>query len=201
MDNIYCINLKHRTDKLEALKANIKKFNIDCKLNVVEAIEKKDGRLGCGLSHLKIINMAKQNNWDKVIVIEDDCEFNENSNEIFNRSMKDLPGDCDIFLGGAHKIRIVQKINSTNLFELKKFKGTHFIMYNRSVYDKVLEYKQGDIDRFLSVIINKKNIKIYTCNPMIAVQADGVSDISHKYMNFTNKFNSCIKYMNTYVDK
>lgn len=201
MNNIYCINLKHRVDRLEALKANIKKFNIDCKLNVVEAIKKKDGRLGCGLSHLKIIKMAKQNNWDKVIVIEDDCEFNVNSNETFSKSMKDLPEDCDIFLGGVSKLRVKQKINNTDLFELKKFNGTHFIMYNKSVYDKVLEYKQGDIDRVLSVMIKTHAIKIYTCNPMIAIQVDGVSDILGKYMNHTRKFNSCINYMNNYVNK
>ena len=51
------------------------------------------------------------------------------------------------------------------------------------------------------VLINEINKLTGIINPMIAVQADGISDILGRYSDYAHRFNSCIKYMNTYVDK
>ena len=45
----------------------------------LEGEKRKSGSLGCGLSHLKAINLAKENKMESILVIEDDCVFNENS--------------------------------------------------------------------------------------------------------------------------
>ena len=39
------------------------------------AIELKNGRLGCSMSHLRCIEMAKERGWDHVFICEDDITF------------------------------------------------------------------------------------------------------------------------------
>jgi glycosyl transferase family 25 len=39
------------------------------------AIERKPGALGCGLSHLAVLQKAKQEGWENVLILEDDFTF------------------------------------------------------------------------------------------------------------------------------
>lgn len=39
------------------------------------AIERKLGALGCGLSHLAVLQKAKQEGWENVLILEDDFTF------------------------------------------------------------------------------------------------------------------------------
>ena len=41
------------------------------------AIKLKDPRIGCSMSHLKIIQTAKERDLDYVVVLEDDVEFTQ----------------------------------------------------------------------------------------------------------------------------
>ena len=85
LDNIYYINLSHRTDR---------KIHVEKQLNEIgwknytrfNAIKCKDGRIGCSMSHLKILKNAKENNLDYVVIIEDDIVFK--NAKLFNNMLK-----------------------------------------------------------------------------------------------------------------
>ena len=71
----FYINLNSRIDRklhverqldLLGIRDNVKRFN---------AIHNVNGRIGCSLSHLKCIQMAKEQNMEFVLILEDDVSF------------------------------------------------------------------------------------------------------------------------------
>jgi GR25 family glycosyltransferase involved in LPS biosynthesis len=71
----FYINLNSRVDRklhverqldLVGIRDNVKRFNAILNIN---------GRIGCSLSHLKCIQMAKEQNMEFVLILEDDVSF------------------------------------------------------------------------------------------------------------------------------
>ena len=77
VDKILFINLDNRKDRLEQINNEFKKMNIQNDLIYrVDAIyDKECGHRGCTLSHIKALNIAKQNKWNRILILEDDFEF------------------------------------------------------------------------------------------------------------------------------
>lgn len=102
VDNIFVINLDKRTDRWENIiklfnENNIKKYErvpgkIVCKKdletygfelkpsfgNEIDVYKYNIGSLGCFLSHLECIKLAKQRNYKRILIVEDDIKFSKN---------------------------------------------------------------------------------------------------------------------------
>jgi GR25 family glycosyltransferase involved in LPS biosynthesis len=71
--HILYINLDSRPDREAHIKKELLKIGFNgTRFN---AIKMSNGAIGCSMSHLKCIQMAKENNWDHVCILEDDIEF------------------------------------------------------------------------------------------------------------------------------
>ena len=70
LSKAYVINLDDRKDRWNDTINYFKDSSID--LERVSAIKNKNGHLGCGLSIQKIIQMAKDQNMESVLILEDD---------------------------------------------------------------------------------------------------------------------------------
>ena len=71
----YClyINLESRKDRREYIEQELKSIGIHgIRFN---AIKLQNGRIGCSMSHLKCLQIAKKNNWPYVMICEDDLLF------------------------------------------------------------------------------------------------------------------------------
>lgn len=75
LENIFYINLAERVDRKEHIEKELK--NMGWKVTRVDAIQHEDGRLGCSMSHLKVLEMAKEKGLDHVVVLEDDARFTD----------------------------------------------------------------------------------------------------------------------------
>ena len=73
ISNIIYINLDKRTDRLQHVKEQLCKVGFNGER--FKAIELTNGRLGCTLSHIKCIELAKKRDWNHVFVCEDDITF------------------------------------------------------------------------------------------------------------------------------
>jgi len=67
------INLEHRLDR---------KLHIEKQLSIVgieaqrfNAIKMENGAIGCSISHLNCLQLARKNNWSHVLIMEDDVQF------------------------------------------------------------------------------------------------------------------------------
>jgi GR25 family glycosyltransferase involved in LPS biosynthesis len=100
-DLVYYINLDHRTDRLNHIKNEIKKTNIDeSKVHRINAVYMPDfGSLGCTKSHCialeNFINSPETN--QTCVILEDDFEFSQDQamindmiDKVFNNDVKDF---------------------------------------------------------------------------------------------------------------
>jgi GR25 family glycosyltransferase involved in LPS biosynthesis len=194
MLDIYVINLIHRNDRKEIILSCFSKYK-SINLIFIEAIKHSNGTIGCLMSHQKCIEIAKTNNLDKIIVIEDDCSpvdrFEENLHDILN-FLDENNDKWDIFLGGTCNIEINNKniqevipLKNKHLLSINNGSTTHFIIYNRSSYDFFLYYIPDGI-AVDNIWWNK--LRCLLVVPYIAFQRASSSDIvKDTYVDYTLK--------------
>jgi glycosyl transferase, family 25 len=68
----FYINLDHRTDRKMHMENQLEQIRMAGNITRFNAIKNANGRIGCSLSHLKCIQLAKEANWESVMILEDD---------------------------------------------------------------------------------------------------------------------------------
>ena len=175
----YVINLIERNDKKTYIENLFNKKNI--KFEFHRPVKHTNPKRGCLESHLHLIRNAIENNFEKILIFEDDVKF--------IRSIKDLkepPNDWNmIYLGGTvHRIMDTKNKNYTRV----QTWTTHAYFINltdKKFVNKLLEMEnyQEEVDRFYLEKINP-NYNCYMSNPMIAIQKEDYSDIEGQEVNY-----------------
>lgn len=100
VDKVVYINLEKRPDRNEHMKEITKTFGD--KVMRFNAIEDNIGLVGCSQSHIAVLEMAIQNNWKNILIMEDDAEWNSFKNNYLRLEFlaKNYPYDV-ILLGGV----------------------------------------------------------------------------------------------------
>jgi hypothetical protein len=198
-DKIYCINLDRRTDRWEHFLNQSKNFG----LNDFERISAIDGgklnpsdfssplnqgELGLLLTTIKIFKDSIQNKYEKILILEDDCVFENELNKI-DLFFRSLPSDWDmIYFGGNHNVHggypepivindYVKKVSYTY--------SSHMIGFNIKIYEKImslLKTNQFPVDVVYSRL--QKENKCYTFYPRLSTQLVDFSDIQNKVTNY-----------------
>jgi GR25 family glycosyltransferase involved in LPS biosynthesis len=173
-DNIYCINLDNRKDRWDNISKRFTDRNIF--VNRFSAINKpENSRLGCIMSHISIIEDAKKNGYDRILVFEDDCDFLDT----FDSNILTKLDDWELFYFGynSHKEMLVENglVNINNCY------STHAIAYNESIYDFILDAYYSNkidiLDVWYSENIQNRN-KSYGAYPLMIIQdINSYSDI------------------------
>ena len=209
-DKIICINLARRTDRWKEMQEQFKKHNLDVlRFNAVDGNPMKwksdhfggkqnsfNGAMGCIASHVNIYSLAKQNNWKNILILEDDCDFIDNLNEIFEKSIETLPKKWDLlYLGGVHETRNGQfepeKFNEY-FVRAKRIITTSCYAVNCTAYDLILNtvlekmpYFDCPIDTYLGAYIQPK-LKTYAYHPPLAWQRASYSDVQNGHRDYSN---------------
>lgn len=91
IDGVVYINLENRDDRKKLLLDELSKMQVpNNKIHKISGVHiPKNGHKGCVQSHILALKIAKMNNWDKVLILEDDAELKVNQNE-FNDKMKKI---------------------------------------------------------------------------------------------------------------
>tara|TARA_R110001592_G_scaffold153364_1_gene381756 strand:+ start:228 stop:899 length:672 start_codon:yes stop_codon:yes gene_type:complete len=206
-NQVYLINLKRRPDKLKVCQQLFAKLNIKYKIS--EAIDFCDGipedypvkpiegsflwdrapgAWGCYVSHLEIIKDAKKNNYDKILILEDDVAIDDNFLSLFSQKVKDLPQDWKLFyLGASAHTGIPKKKVTDHISQTFESFTTSSYGIHSSIYDTILESEKvadKTIDLFLVKDIQSTH-PCYVVTPTIMWQSAGFSDIQQKHLNYT----------------
>ena len=72
-EHTFFINLNHRTDRLEHVTQEFNKMGITAER--IEGIQPKSPAVGCTLSHIKCLELAKTRDYEEVFICEDDITF------------------------------------------------------------------------------------------------------------------------------
>lgn len=81
---IVYINLPHRKDRNDHLLSELKKYHVDpSKIYRIDAIyDPLNGAKGCCQSHIKALDLALENQWENILILEDDFAFSKNLEEV-----------------------------------------------------------------------------------------------------------------------
>jgi hypothetical protein len=192
--NKFCINLDRRPERLEKVCAEFDKHGIE---NVMRftGIDGKDldykgplnaGQMGCTLSHLFLLEHARDNHLDSILIFEDDVLLSTDFNDRFNEAINELPGDwCMFYLGGNH-FKGLQPY-SDNLVRLKGTLTTHAFAIHSRFYDVAISTIRATLDQVIDVyfMILHSQYPCYCVHPKIAFQAIGFSDLEEREVDYT----------------
>jgi hypothetical protein len=138
LKNTVYINLEHRTDRLEHVKSELSKLGIQGER--VNAVKAKVGAIGCTLSHVRCIELAKQRNYEYVFICEDDITFT--NPELLLTQLKKFQDDdkivWDMIIIGGNNVPPYQKVNDYCVRVFYCQTTTGYIVKN-TYYDTLLK--------------------------------------------------------------
>lgn len=173
------INLDSRPDRMQEVLEELPKLGIK-EHERFSAIH--GGALGCDKSHKECLKGD-----GPILILEDDCTFEENASKIFAKAVDQLPADFDmLYLGANVKSKAVRY--SDNLFSVSGgVHTTHAILWSdkgRKIMNQMWACgMQGTIDQYLAVE-GLKILKAFVCWPMIALQGDSYSDVRLQWFDY-----------------
>jgi len=219
IQNIVYINLSSRTDRNEYVSIELNKL-LTCaethdaiirRFNAVKLphTNSSSGALGCSMSHLKCIEMAKRNNWTHVFICEDDITFLNRELLIsqINQFLQDIIL-WDVLIIGGNNMLPYKPINDNCIQVLNCLTTTGYIV-KEAYYDTLIEnYREGiqqlmrspeekakyAIDKYWLNLQKKDNW--FMLIPSTVVQKEDYSDIEEKVVNFQKymlNHNKCIR--------
>ena len=129
---------------------------------------------GINTAHKNCIRIAKENNWEQVMVLEDDARFcGEGAYQYF---INNIPKLYDLYLGSIY----VGKIEDDNT--VNSFCGFGCYICHERFYDTFLSVSSLEhIDRAME----GKGI-FYVSNPFTCIQYNGYSQTARSEMNYDN---------------
>jgi glycosyl transferase family 25 len=204
LENVYYINLKESKDRRIETEEELRKMN--WKFQRFDGIKVKDGRIGCSISHLKVIEMAKQNNLEYVVVVEDDIQFLEpekynNMLNDFKDFMKSNNADYDVLLIASNILDKVNGVIPINKYirQVKTSYCTAGYIVKKHYYDKIIANYKESIKLLIEnpTIGGKYEIDVYWVNlqlvdkwyviyPRTVNQRPSYSIIQNTFVNYTS---------------
>lgn len=135
LENVFYINLEHRTDRRTQVETELN--TLGWKYERFNAIKLANGRIGCSVSHLKILKLAKKRRLPYVVVIEDDIEFKKpDKYNSMLRKFLDSNIEYDVLLLAGNLRPPIKQINSHVLQIFHSWTTTGYIV--KSEYYDVL---------------------------------------------------------------
>jgi len=197
-DKTFCINLDRRKDRWEECLAEFNKYNLT-NVERFNAIDGKDlqqiksgfvtpSRLALVLTNIKILEKAIQENYETILILEDDVEFTDEVNNI-SEYFKFLPKDWDmLYFGGNHNTHmkiLPPKIVNEKVCKLHNTYSTHCVAINKKTFTTILN-RLRKCDNALDVIYVElqSTLNVYSFYPMIATQRVSFSDIENKITDY-----------------
>jgi len=142
LENVYYINLKERTGRKSQVESELN--DMGWKYQRFDAIKDENhGRVGCTMSHLKLLTMAKEQNLEYIVIVEDDIQFMRK--QWYNDKIKDIMNqDFDVFLLAGNIRPPVRLTQYKDTFRISNsFTTTGYIVKNH-YYDSLIQnVKEG----------------------------------------------------------
>ena len=193
----FYINLDHRTDRKEHVTGQLTNLGLQG-FERFNAIKMENGAVGCSMSHLKILQSAVQNNWDHVLIVEDDITFLDPAlfKANFETFLQRNGNNWDVILLAGNNMPPYDAIDDVCI-KVKRCQTTTGYLVNGHYIKKLMEnvkmgltqlmYKPAShamyaIDKFWFVL--QAVDKWYLIIPPTVVQREDYSDIEKKRINY-----------------
>ena len=196
INHAFYINLESRPDRKQHVEEQLKLIGINA--DRFNAIRLSNGALGCSISHLKCLEIAKKNKWSHLLIVEDDIKFLypellKNQLNTFLKNHK----VWDVVLIGGNNIPPYKKLDDTCV-KVSSCQTTTGYLVNGHYFETLIEnFKSGieklmhfpehhrmyAIDKFWFSLQQRDNW--YLIIPLTVTQKEDYSDIEKKMTNYT----------------
>lgn len=190
------INLDHRTDRLEHATAEFEKMGIVAER--VKAIQPKNGAIGCTMSHIKCLELAKERDYEQVFICEDDITFLNPA--LFAQNLAQFVGNedlrWDVIIIGGNNVPPYQQLHPycARVFSCQTTTG---YVVRREYYDTLItNFKDGlrkliqqpSNGREFAIDIYWKRLQLedfwYMITPPTVSQYENYSDIEKRVTQY-----------------
>ena len=192
----FYINLLSRPDRKQHVENQLKTIGINAER--FNAIKMSNGAVGCSMSHLKIIETAKANDWDHVLIVEDDILFTNPSLfvEQFNKFLSKHKS-FDVVLIAGNNSPPFKEIDDTCVKVTKCQTTTGYLVQKHYYNTLINNYKAGILqlmknpDKHVMFAIDKYWFNLqqihnwYLIIPLTVTQREDYSDIEKRPTNYT----------------
>jgi hypothetical protein len=172
----FYINLTTRPDRKQHVETQLNMLGITAER--FNAIKLPNGALGCSMSHLKCLEMAKANSWPHLLIVEDDIKFL--NPQLFKSQLNLFLSNhksWDVVLIGGNNIPPYTKIDDTCV-KVSTCQTTTGYLVNSHYFDIL-------IDNFRTGILQKRD-NWFLIIPLTVTQREDYSDIEKRPTNYTN---------------
>lgn len=193
----FYINLDYRVDRKNHIEKQLKSVGI--KAERFNAIAMDNGALGCSTSHLKCLEIAYNNDWDHVLICEDDLTFLEPITFIYqiDKFFKYMDiNSWDVLMLGGNVVPPFKKIDNYCVKVERCLTTTGYIV-NKHYIPVLIENIKNGIDKLYqnpelkvkyAIDVNwfplQKKDNWYLITPLTVIQEPGYSDIEKKTTNY-----------------
>lgn len=132
------INLGIRKKRNSHILKELQKLNVrKNKIHRIEAVYTPlNGHKGCALSHIKALDIAIENNWDNILILEDDCHFLFPKKIVvpyLDHFFHNVKNNWDVFFLGG-KIVQTEKTKWPHILRVTKSTVSHSYIVNKHYY-------------------------------------------------------------------
>jgi hypothetical protein len=196
LKHVLYINLEHRTDRLEYVVGELGKIGI-FHGERFPAIKMAAGNVGCTLSHIKCLELAKKNEWPFVFICEDDITFT--NPRVFCESLQKFAESgipWDVLVVGGNNCPPFQFITEYCI-RVQNVQTTTGYIVRKEYYDVLLANFKDGVSRLMREPDKKKHYSIdiywkqlqqldrwYLLTPLTVVQNYDYSDIEGKMIDY-----------------
>lgn len=187
----FYINLDTRPDRKQHVERQMTIIGINAER--FKAIKLTNGALGCSMSHLKILETAKSNDWDHVLIVEDDIKFL--NPEVFIKQFNkflEIHKEFDVALLAGNNMPPFSNIDDTCVKVSRCQTTTGYLVKNHYFDTLIHNYRKGieklikqpkehilyALDKYWFHIQEKHNW--YLITPLTVIQRADYSDIEKR---------------------
>lgn len=197
--HVFFINLERRPDRKEHVINQLRSIGIEC-AERFNAVQMANGAIGCSISHLKLLEIAKAHNWEHILIVEDDIEFTNPSlfTSQFNDFLSNHGTEFDVALIAGNNMPPYIGIDSTCV-RVSRCQTTTGYLVRQHYYDTLIHNYRIGISMLLKephnhplYAIDKYWFRLqaidkwYLVVPLTVTQRADYSDIEKRPTNYRN---------------
>ena len=196
------INTDWRKDRKLHVEAQLTSIGIT-NYSRFPAIVTENGRVGCSLSHIKCLELAKEQKWENVLIVEDDIEFlnpkmfKDQLQKFFGNNNNNNANNFDVLLIAGNNIPPYEIINETCI-KVSRCQTTTGYLVNEHYYDILIHHMREGVqlllnypDEHIKYAVDKWWFSLQLRDrwlllvPLTVTQREDYSDIEKRKTNYT----------------
>jgi len=194
----FYINLESRPDRRQHVEQQLSQVGIK-NAQRFNAIRLANGAIGCSMSHLKCLETALKNDWEHVLIVEDDILFLKPNKFVaqFNKFLDIHKTNFDVLLIGGNNIPPYLCVDDTCIKVTKCQTTTGYLVQRHYYKQLIANIREGisklmrEPEKHILYAIDKYWFQLqavdkwFLITPLTVTQREDYSDIEQRRTNYT----------------